>query len=214
MSKKLLLIGGGGHAHSVIDSLFSSEEFEEIGIVVNDLPIGYEICGLKVVGQDDDLEKLKQQGYNYAFVTIGSIGDTKLRRKLTETLIQIGFTIPNVIDQTAIISPLASIGSGNFFGKNAIVNANALIGDHNIVNTATIIEHDCVIGDYIHLSPGSVLSGGVNIGDDSHIGANSSVRHGINIGKNSLIGLGSVVVKDISDNVVAYGNPCREVRSK
>ena len=35
---------------------------------------------------------------------------------------------------------------------------------------------------------------------------------GITIGKNVVIGAGSVVTKDLPDNVIAVGNPCRIVR--
>lgn len=35
---------------------------------------------------------------------------------------------------------------------------------------------------------------------------------GVNIGNNVVIGGGSVVTKDIPDNVVAVGNPCRVIR--
>jgi len=34
----------------------------------------------------------------------------------------------------------------------------------------------------------------------------------VKIGNNSIIGAGSVVTKDIPDNVVAYGNPCKIIR--
>ena len=32
---------------------------------------------------------------------------------------------------------------------------------------------------------------------------------GIHIGKNSVIGAGSIVTRDVPENVVAFGNPCR-----
>lgn len=35
---------------------------------------------------------------------------------------------------------------------------------------------------------------------------------GVTIGNNVVIGGGSVVVKDIPDNSVAVGNPCRVIR--
>jgi galactoside O-acetyltransferase len=35
---------------------------------------------------------------------------------------------------------------------------------------------------------------------------------GVRIGKNSVIGAGAVVTKDIPENVVAVGNPCRVLR--
>lgn len=214
MSKKLLLIGGGGHANSVIDSIYSLNDFDEIGIVVNDLPKESNILGIKVVGSDDDLDELKQQGFHYAFVSVGSIGDTNLRKHLSNKLESKGFIIPNIIDKTAIVSDFSSIGKGNFIGKNSIVNANAELGDFTIINTSTIVEHDCKIGSFVHLSPGCVLSGGAKIGSDSHIGANSTVKQGITVGNNTLIGMGSVVVQNISDNMVGYGNPCKEVKNK
>jgi acetyltransferase-like isoleucine patch superfamily enzyme len=36
---------------------------------------------------------------------------------------------------------------------------------------------------------------------------------GVTIGSNVVIGGGSVVVKDVPDNSVAVGNPCRVIRS-
>ena len=50
------------------------------------------------------------------------------------------------------------------------------------------------------------------IGENVWIGAGTIIVPGVTIGKNSVIGAGSVVVKDIPDNVVAVGNPCRVLR--
>ncbi|MCR5546639.1 MAG: sugar O-acetyltransferase [Lachnospiraceae bacterium] len=52
----------------------------------------------------------------------------------------------------------------------------------------------------------------VHIGRCVWIGANTVIVPGVTIGDNSVIGAGSVVTKDIPENVVAYGNPCRVVR--
>lgn len=52
----------------------------------------------------------------------------------------------------------------------------------------------------------------VYIGENVWIGAGAVIVPGVTIGKNSVIGAGSVVVKDIPDNVVAVGNPCRVLR--
>ena len=52
----------------------------------------------------------------------------------------------------------------------------------------------------------------MTIGDNVWIGGNSVVCPGVTIGSNVVIGAGSVVCRDIPDNVVAAGNPCRVIR--
>lgn len=52
----------------------------------------------------------------------------------------------------------------------------------------------------------------ISIGDNVWLGVNVTVLKGVKIGTNSIIGAGSVVTKDISENVVAAGNPCRVVK--
>lgn len=52
----------------------------------------------------------------------------------------------------------------------------------------------------------------VTIGDNVWLGGNTVVMPGVHIGNNVVIGGGSVVTKDIPDDVIAVGNPCRVLR--
>lgn len=52
----------------------------------------------------------------------------------------------------------------------------------------------------------------ITIGDNVWIGGSVVILPGVKIGSNTVIGGGSVVSKDIGDNVVAAGNPCRVIR--
>ena len=216
MGKKLLLIGGGGHCHSVIDSVINVGIYNEIGVVAKDQD-NYNalkddtLLAPYLVGTDENLTKLFESGWNCAFITLGSVGNTGGRRILYRNLSDLGFEIPIIIDPSAVVSCWATIEKGVYIGKRAIINAGSKVGACAIINTGTIVEHDCVIGNFAHISPGTTLCGQVSIGNDSHIGAGSVVRQCINIGLSSMIGAGSVVVKDIPDNVKAYGNPCRVV---
>lgn len=52
----------------------------------------------------------------------------------------------------------------------------------------------------------------VVIGDNVWIGGGAIILPGVTIGNNAVIGAGSVVTKDIPDNVIAVGNPCRVIK--
>lgn len=209
MGKKLLLIGGGGHCSSVLSSVLALNKYEEVGIVdFIDTPV----MGVSVVGRDEDLPNLKNTGWTDAFITLGSIGNTNLRHRLYQMIKEIGFTVPVLVDPSAIVAQDVKIGEGSFVGKGAVLNSGTEIGECAIINTGAVIEHDCKIGTFAHISPGTVLCGQVEVGCDSHVGAGSVVRQQITIGKQTLIGMGSVVVSNIPDQVKAFGNPCKVVK--
>lgn len=205
--KKIVLVGGGGHCKSVIDTILSSDEFDIVGIT-DPLSKG-SILNINIIGDDSILKKVYSDGVDYAFITLGSIGNPQIRIKLYKMLKKIGFKIPNIIDKTAILASKCTLGEGVFIGKRAVINSDVKIGNNSIVNTGVIVEHDCVIEDFAHIAPGAVLSGGVYIGENSHVGSNSVVIQGIKIGSNTLIGAGTVIVKSIEDNLKVYGNPGR-----
>ncbi|WP_150538745.1 sugar O-acetyltransferase [Actinobacillus vicugnae] len=50
------------------------------------------------------------------------------------------------------------------------------------------------------------------IGNNVWIGGNTVVMPNVTIGNNVVIGAGSVVTKDIPDNCIAVGNPCKVLR--
>lgn len=53
----------------------------------------------------------------------------------------------------------------------------------------------------------------VEIGDNVYVGRNAMILAGAKIGNNVIIGADSVVTREIPDNCVAVGNPCRKVYS-
>jgi len=206
---KLLLVGAGGHCHSVLDSIDRSV-YTDIAIV--DIPdkIGQLIYDIPIVGSDADIKQLYLQGYRQGFITLGSVGSPQKRIGICNSMKVMGFSFPVIIDPTAIVSFNGTvIEEGVFIGKGAIVNTGVELGMCSIINSGAVIDHDTKIGEFVHVSPGVSLSGSVIIGDYSHVGTGSSVIHRIEIGKNTTIGAGSVVVRNIPENVIAFGNPCK-----
>lgn len=212
MENNILLIGGGGHCKSVLDTILRNYNFDKIGIIDIKDNIGKNILGIPIIGSDEDVEYFyKKKQYKYAFITLGSIGNTNKRKCLFNNVLKYGFDVPNIIDSSAIIGKEVILEQGIFIGKRTIVNSGSIIKNGVIINTGAILEHDCSVGEFAHISPGTVICGGVNIGNRTHIGANSVIRQGLNIGSDNIVGIGSVVVSDILNNKLCYGNPCREV---
>lgn len=81
------------------------------------------------------------------------------------------------------------------------------IGSRVVIGHYSTIGHDSIIGDLVKII-NAFICGFVEVGDSTFIGPGVTIRNRIKIGRNCLIGMGSNVVKDIPDNVVAYGNPC------
>jgi len=214
MNNRLVLIGGGGHCKSILDTLLNNNLYSEIVIVDRKDNISKSILGVPIIGCDDDLLHLYQSGYTHAFITIGSVGDPSIRIKLYNLIKSIGFKIPNIIDSSAIISTHATLSECIYVGKNAVINAGSNIHNCAIINTGSIVEHDCVVGQFSHIAPGSVICGEVQIEQYVHVGARSVIKQQLKIGANTIIGMGSVVLKNISANCIAFGNPCIEVKSR
>ena len=206
---KLLLLGDGGHAHVMLDTLLQTYAPEDLGIVDIHTVRGTQIQQVTVLGTDDDLPALFAAGYTQAAIGVGSIESCAIRKKITEKLKSIGFDLPVIQDSSALVSKYAQVGEGSFIGKRAVVQPGARIGSLCILNTASIVEHDCVVEDFCHIACGTVLLGNVHVQRESFIGGGSVVRQGIQVGKNTVVGAGSVVTGNLPDNAVAYGNPCR-----
>jgi len=201
---KLVLIGGGGHCKSVIDSIDKSM-YEDIVITDKDNSVLEEIMGVRIAGDDDVLAELMLKGYKKAFITVGFIKDNSLRHKLYNVADILDFDLINVIDKTAIVSETAQLGKGIFIGKGVIINTECHIGHMAIINTGSILEHECVIGEHSHIAGGTILCGNVHVGADTFIGAGSRVIQSITIGNNCIIGAGSIVLSDVPDNTKVNG---------
>ena len=205
MGKKLVLIGGGGHCKSVLDSALAMNVFEKIVITDADLPEGSQIFQCEVAGTDAVLPELRTKGFDYAFITVGSIKTCDLRIKLSVMARKLGFLFPVICDPAACVSPKAVIGGGTFIGKRAVVNADVIVGQHCIINTGAILEHECQIGNFTHVSVGSILCGNVCVGDESFIGAGSTLIQGIKVGSRVIIGAHSTVLTNINSGANTKG---------
>lgn len=207
MTKRIVLIGGGGHCKACIDVL-TRTGYEIAGIVDVDQELN--VLGFPVIGNDDSIGDLA--GKDVAFlVTVGQISSAATRKKIFAKVKSCGGILAAVISTEAIVSDHSQVGEGSIVMHGAVINAASVIGKNCIINTKALIEHDCIVEDNVHISTAAVINGGCRIGEGSFIGSNSVLVQGIAIGRDVIIGAGSVVVKNITEAGVYAGNPAKKI---
>jgi sugar O-acyltransferase (sialic acid O-acetyltransferase NeuD family) len=202
----LVVFGAGGHAKVVIDAARASGRTP--AVVVDDAPRSDSLDGIPTLStQEDAWRELKR----FRFVV--AVGNNGVRQKLFEDLCNRGGEPETIVHPFSCVAASARIGAGTVVFPGVVVNAGADIGENCILNTGCRIDHDCRIRPHAHICPGVSLAGAVSIGARSMIGVGSCSIQGIAVGDDVTVGAGSVIVRNIPDNCVAYGNPARVRRN-
>lgn len=158
------------------------------------------------------------------------------RQRAKEMIFDFNSLRPNQIDErNEILKRLLGKTKDKYFIEPPFrcdYGYNIEIGE-NFYSNYNLIILDCApvkIGDNVLIGPNvSIYTAGhplhyeirnqeyeyafpIIIGDNVWIGGNVVINPGVSIGENSVIGSGSVVTKDIPNNVIAIGNPCKVLR--
>lgn len=204
MTAGVVIVGGGGHAKVVIESLRASGQ--TVAAIVDADTTPRDVLGVPVVGDDAALADLRGQGLSRLFVALGS---NRLRQTLGGQARALGFSLVNAIHPSAVISPSAWIGEGVAIMAGVAINADSRVGDLAIVNTGAVVDHDCDLGEACHVGPASALAGGVRVGARAFLGVGARAIPGVRIGADTILGAGAVVVRDLPDAVLAVGVPAQ-----
>lgn len=210
MSRKIILIGGGGHAKVLIDIL---EQQGTYIYAVSSPKIDNEsdlFKGLKIFLNDNEIYKFGPDEV-YLINGIGSMPGNTLRDELFQKFRNHQYDFLTIKSDSSLISNYSDIGAGVQIMKGAVINTDTKIGENCIINSGAIIEHDCDLGMSNHIAPGAMLSGGVSTGSCVHIGTGAVIIQGVTIGDNSIIGAGALVTSDIPANQIVY--PPRSIKS-
>lgn len=98
------------------------------------------------------------------------------------------------------------------FGLTCVDDTHIYVGSHTMFGPNVVLAtagHPVLPALHTH---GIQYNMPIHIGENCWLGAGVVVLPGITIGANSVIGAGSIVTKDIPENVIAVGNPCKVLR--
>lgn len=202
MTRRLLVLGAGGHGRVVADAARAAGDWDEIAFLDSRYPELTDTAVGPVIGADSAAAGCVAEGWSF----VAAIADAGTRRRLVEGLA--GASPPaTIIHPGAAIGADVEIGPGAMILAQSAINTGARLGASVIVNTGATVDHDCRIGDYAHICPGVHLAGNVTIGSGSWIGIGAAVRQGLSIGSDVTVGAGAAVVAPLASGVTAMGVP-------
>ena len=186
--KPIVVWGGGGHGHVVVDLLRVRGGWDVVGILDNRNPLGTRIMDVPVLGDADQLPRLRREGLAHVAV---AIGDAAARADMLARARALGFDMPTLIHPSCIVSPTAAVGPACVLCAGAVVGPQTVLGTGVILNTRASVDHDVRLGDFAHVAPGATVCGFVDVGPATWIGA------------------GAVVLQDVPDGLTVFGCPAK-----
>jgi sugar O-acyltransferase (sialic acid O-acetyltransferase NeuD family) len=212
--KNIIIIGGGNQAHYTIDIIEKEDKYNIVGIIDSIHAVGSERFGYKILGRQEDILQIVKQYQVYGGLI--AIGDNWTRYKVSNQILSLvpDFKFVNAIHPSVIIGNDVNIGIGVVAMAGVIFNPKSIIGNFTFFATGAQVEHDCIISDYASISAGSVTGGYVKLGKFSALTLGVTVLDRLEIGENTVVGAGSLVLKNLPDNTLVYGNPAKVIRNR
>jgi len=209
METNLLIVGKGDDILTMIfDNLASNNQSGNVDVLNN---LNLEILN-KIAHPSFNINMFTEVDVNqYPQFCLGVYNPSIKKTLVNKYNLDINKAI-NVINSTLSKSDTAILGGGILINSLVSIAAHTIIGNYVSINRHVSIGHHTTIGNYTSINPGVNIAGNVSIGEATTIGMGANVLNKIKIGSNTIVGAGSVVTKDLPDNVVAYGNPCKIIR--
>lgn len=209
METNLLIVGKGDDILTMIfDNLASNNEYGNVDVLNN---LNLEILN-KIAHPSFNINMFTEVDVNqYPQFCLGVYNPSIKKTLVNKYNLDINKAI-NVIHSTLSKSDTAILGGGILINSLVSIAAHTIIGNYVSINRHVSIGHHTTIGNYTSINPGVNIAGNVSVGEATTIGMGANVLNKIKIGSNTIVGAGSVVTKDLSDNVIAYGNPCKIIR--
>jgi sugar O-acyltransferase (sialic acid O-acetyltransferase NeuD family) len=188
----------------------ANPDFVVKGFIDND-PVkkGGTFLGYPIIGGIEQVSSLLKSDRDARFVNLIT-ASTIARYETSRALADLGCQFTNLIHPSVDLTDV-EIGVGNYIQDGVIIQAATRIGDNNSIHMAAIVGHGSSVGNSSFIAPAASVSGEVEIGDGVFVGTNASIIPRRTIGNWATIGAGAVVIKDVVDHAIVFGNPARQI---
>lgn len=200
MTKRLIIIGAGGHGRVIKDIAYLNNEWQDI-YFLDDYKTGKDI-----IGTSNDISHFLDE-----FEVIIGIGDNLTRQKIYKKLSLLNIRFATIISKSAYVSPTAIVNHGSVIMPQSIISSHVIIDKCCIINSSSVIEHDSILGKFSHLAPGAIVGGHVKIERNVLVGINSTILPRANIEKNTIIGAGSTLLSQCYSSGKYIGAPAKKI---
>lgn len=147
-----------------------------------------------------------------SFEIVISNGEPFVRETLYKRLKSLKLRLATLADPVSIVSESAKLGEGSVIFANTYISSEAVVGNNTVFYPNCFVGHNSTIGENCIVTSSVNIAGNCTIENNTFIGLGSQIKQKTFIGSGNIIGAGSVVIRDISENMVSCGNPAKIIR--
>lgn len=213
--KKVIILGGKGNGTIIANAIIDANkrghnELKFVGYLNDGIEKGKYIEEYPVI---DSVQNAKYYFDEYYFINaILRIDGNRKRINMVESLGIPNEKLATFVHPSAYVAPNVKLSPGVVIMPNVSISSNTVIGKSSLVMVGATIGHDNEIGEYCHIAAQACVGSYLKFGKGVHIGLNATVREHLIIEDNATVGMGTALVKDVGENEIWVGNPCRFLR--
>ncbi|MDR0895409.1 MAG: hypothetical protein LBN06_08960 [Prevotellaceae bacterium] len=209
--KKLAILGTGTLADRIAIVARQTKQYNVVGLINKEGYKGLFCRDLPVIGTDDDVLSLYNDGYIDCIQIAVGYTLFKVREKLFNRFYG-QVPLATIVHPSSFVDENAVIGEGCVIFPSCSVGPYAKLKENVLLNTSVTICHNSIIKRHSYISPGCNIAGTIGVGERCMIGVGTTIIDHVHICNDVITGGGSVIISDITTPGTYVGVPARKVK--
>jgi len=207
--KNLLIIGARGYGREICDFAADCRGYETEFVIKGFLDDKSDALD-NYPGYPPIINSVESYQPQRDDIFICALGEVKYKKKYCEMILSKGGKFTTLISKRAYVSNRnTTIGEGCIICPDSRIHCDVKIGDFVTVQPFAVIGHDVKVGNWCHINDYADCGGASTIGDEVTIHTHSFILPHFKVGNGATIGAGSIVLRNVKEGVVVFGNPAK-----